>query len=75
MKKLIFILSMFLVGCNSCTVQNNKPIIVTNIEKSDITYCNYYGYASNIWSNKYEFKFRDTCGKFQIGDTLNIVVQ
>lgn len=73
MKKLILILSMFLVSCTP--IFNYTPIVITNIEKSDKLYCNYYGYGQNIWTNNYDFELRDTCGKFQIGDTLNIVKQ
>jgi len=73
MKKLILILSVFLVSCTP--IFNYTPIIITNIEQSKGGYCRYYGYGQNIWTNNYSFKFRDTCGKFQIGDTLNIVKQ
>lgn len=73
---------MFLVSCGYAPIDNTTPIIITDIETAvngeNGKNCNYYGYGNTymtftlVGSN---FKFRDTCGKFQIGDTLNIVKQ
>lgn len=77
MKKII--LSIFTVisfGCGYAPMDNSQLITITRIEKNDKIYCYYYGDgASHIVSTLTEsyFMFRDTCGKFQIGDTINFV--
>lgn len=79
MKKLILILSMFLVSCGYAPMDNTTAIVIIDIETAiNNVDCNYYGKgnpAMIISNTANEFKFRDTCGKFQIGDTLNIVKQ
>lgn len=76
MKKLILILSFFLLGCtNKIIVESNDNMIVT-----DISYYNnsclytiklldgsdkHYGYN--------EFTIYDTCRKYQVGDTIKFI--
>jgi len=79
MKKLILILSIFLVSCGYAPINNIEKIIITDVETANNGVdCNYYGWGDRwmvITVTNDKFKFRDTCGKFQIGDTLNIIKQ
>lgn len=51
----------------------NKSIVITGMEKGNGS-CYYYGYgnqnATGLLMASVYFKFIDTCGKFQIGDTV-----
>lgn len=76
MKKLIFILltMLFITSCGYAPMDNSEPIIITKIEKCNEIYSYYYGYGNYKLSKtltESDFKFRDTIGKFQIGDTVN----
>ena len=78
MKKVVAVISIFLVGCGYAPMNNINSIIITDIEQLSNTSCNYYGRGDVMrvftWTSN-KFKFTDVCGKFQIGDTLNIVKQ
>lgn len=77
MKKLLLILMISCtISCGYAPMDNtDNGIVIKEIEKNG-TYCNYYGVGNwnltGTITDKY-FKFRDTCGKFQIGDTVNLV--
>ena len=80
MKKLLIVLmiSLTFVSCGYAPMDNTmeKPIVITSIENVGGNSCNYYGrgnYNMVVTLTSSEFKFRDTCGKFQIGDTINFV--
>lgn len=47
---------------------------VTEIRKSDDGFCYYYGNgnANLSMSLEHNYKFKDSIGKFQIGDTITI---
>lgn len=63
MKKLI--LCLLLSSCGYGAINNASPIIIIAIESSVTPpYC--------LYSGK-DFCFKDTCGKFQIGDTVNLI--
>lgn len=57
-------------------MDNSALIRITAIERDEGIYCFYYGdgddYIVESWVSD-DFVFRDTCGKFQIGDTINFV--
>ena len=70
MKKLTLIIAVLFMGCNDYSPMDNKyPIIIKSISKSSDNLCSYYGKENTA----FDFVFRDTCGKFQIGDTINFV--
>lgn len=75
MKKVVLLL--LLSSCGYAPMDNySNQVIITKIDKSSSNACSYYGIGNtNLVSTptSFHFKFRDTCGKFQIGDTLNIV--
>jgi len=76
MKKLLFILLIITTSCGYAPIDNSKMVVVTSIEQYDEMYCDYYGIGNTdmvITLPKVNFKFRDTCGKFQIGDTIRFV--
>lgn len=75
MKK-ILILALLFTSCGYAPMDRTKGIIITEIKTADINTCYYYGYGNMgiVFSPcDVRFVFRDTCGKFQIGDTLKIV--
>lgn len=76
MKKLILIMIVFLLSCGYATIDTQKTLIITGIENhNDPVYCYYFGKGSAAYTNtmtsKY-FMFVDSCGKFQIGDTIKL---
>ena len=83
MKKLILLLLITtMVSCGYDTMNNsNEFLIITEIGtsiKRNQNECYYLGKGvstaaiSDIFSEN-RFCFYDTCGKFQIGDTINLV--
>lgn len=76
MKKLLFMLLLVTTACGYAPIDNSKPVIVTEIESYDEVYCNYYGIGNSSMTETvtvYQFKFRDSCGKYQVGDTIKFV--
>lgn len=77
MKKLLFIavIALSLISCAYSPMDNSKPIVITEIERINKCFCDYYGNGNYSMSMamRYQFCFRDTVGKFQIGDTINFV--
>lgn len=81
MKKFLTILlcSVLLSSCGYAPIDNvnsNYTPVITDIEKVDDITCNYYGQGNSnttVTITEWRFKFRDTIGKFQIGDTINII--
>ena len=76
MKKLTLIIAVLFMGCGYAPMDNKHPIIIKSMSKSSDNLCNYYGSGNSamVFTNtSFDFLFRDTCGKFQIGDTLNFV--
>ena len=77
MKKiiLVFLITTILTSCGYAPMDLSKPTTITEIEKYDESLCNYYGQGNvnmlfTLTSN--QFKFRDSVGKFQVGDTITI---
>lgn len=74
MKKLILILLVYILGgCGYAPMDSyDKTVIITEIEQRNGSCC-YYG-EGNSWRvntiTSWDFKFIDSCGKFQIGDTI-----
>lgn len=78
MKKLLIGLFSIFIGCGYAPMDNSKNIVITAIAVDDETYCRYYGNGARQMVStpvSPNFMFRDTCGKFQIGDTINFVKQ
>ena len=76
MKKYIIMLVFILAGCGYAVVDGfNKYVIITEIRRN-ADYCYYYGKGNPgavFTLTEDDFKFIDTCGKFQIGDTVRFV--
>lgn len=75
MKKLtlFLLIALLLISCGYAPIDNTTPVIVTCIEKDINTSCDYYGEGNrflNFAVTSCKFKFRDSCGKYQIGDTI-----
>lgn len=76
MKKLIllFIILGIISSCSpNPSVSNQDGIIVTRVLYRDQTYAEYYGYSTPSTIINGTWFIIDTIGKFNIGDTLNIV--
>lgn len=77
MKKIkMLLLSLLLVGCGYAPMDSAYPIVIEEVEQGLNCYCNYYGRGNTslaLTITSWDYKFRDTCGKFQIGDTVNFV--
>lgn len=78
MKKLLLFLliSISLFSCGYAPMDNENPIIITDISQYDNTFAKYYGKGNITLVNSfvsYNFCFKDTIGKFQIGDTINFI--
>lgn len=76
MKKLIALL--LFTSCGYAPMDNtfDKGITITKMEQVDKVSCLYYGRGNNFLVTSItsvDFMFCDTCGKFQIGDTINFV--
>ncbi len=70
--KLLFITIIF-TSCGYAPIDNSKPVIITEIEQYESGYCYYYGYGNGgmtLTPASYNFIFKDSCGKYQIGDTV-----
>lgn len=75
MKKIILILTIFLISCGRDYMDNQNTIIITDIESTKDC-CLYYGkgrYGSNSNWALLKFCFIDSCGKYTIGDTIKII--
>jgi len=70
--KLLFITIIF-SSCGYAPIDNSKPVIITEIEQRTDNYCNYYGHGNKnivLTLTDNRFIFTDSCGKYQIGDTV-----
>lgn len=80
MKKLILIIAL-LSSCGYSPISQRIGIVITRIENYKEgdhmgCWCNYYGegdVASVKTATSWDFKFTDSCGRFQIGDTIIFV--
>lgn len=77
MKKLIAIfLVILMASCGRKVMNPTKDLcIISSIEANPDGTCEYYGYGD--WSETnalfaFDFKFIDSCGKFQVGDTIRL---
>ena len=86
MVKYILIIMLFLTSCGYESMSNYKEhAIITKVgvsfysENPPNNMCYYIGTSGSIISgmgetlSKNEFCFYDTCGKFQIGDTIKFI--
>lgn len=77
MKKLIIsILSLFLLmGCGYATMNFKDKMIIKEIQVTNGNLCRYYGHGdgTTLAPTSTYFQFTDTCGKFQIGDTVYLI--
>ncbi len=75
MKKLmlLFIILGIMGSCSKTPVSNKAGIIVTHIAYHDETYADYYGRCIPYNDMSFSWCIVDTLGKFNVGDTLNIV--
>lgn len=69
--KIIVIIAMLLTGCGYAPMKNS--FVITKIEESHYGLCQYYGTGADNGLGGTQSKFYDTCGKFQIGDTINFI--
>jgi hypothetical protein len=61
------------MGCGYASMDNSKPIIIRDIETSDKNgFCWYYGDGAASTSLSSFFQFRDSCGKYNVGDTVKL---
>lgn len=70
MKKLL-LLSILLTGCQ-CS--SKSKFVVNNFEYYHENQCTYYISRFNVPINNY-LEIIDTCGKYQVGDTLILIKQ
>lgn len=73
MKKLLFLL--ILSGCGYSSVDSYSKVVVISRIEQVTSYCWYYGEGTNsgiVTLTSSQFRFTDTCGKFQIGDTVKL---
>lgn len=75
MKKLLIVLVLIVSGCGYAAPDNTTGIIVTEIETSVSGSCWYYGKGNNtnMLTLVGYFQIKDTCGKFNVGDTIKLV--
>lgn len=69
MKKIILLVCLCLCSCNKSIWITERDMKVVSINKIH-NYCSYELDLSESISNIY---YRDSCGKFYIGDTVNIL--
>ena len=70
--KLLFITIIF-TSCGYAPIDNSKPVIITEIKQYESGYCYYYGHGNWVMVftiTSRDFIFKDSCGKYQIGDTV-----
>lgn len=71
--KILLTLLLFIAGCGYAPMDSyNRSIVITEIKEGNGS-CYYYGYGNKnavATVAEWNFKFIDTCGKFQIGDTI-----
>lgn len=73
----IFLL-ITLSSCGYAPMDQTNPLIIDKVEYNDKGTCDYYGtsnYYMTITLTSTKFKFRDSCGKFSIGDTVKFTKQ
>ena len=81
MKK--YLLLLILISMNSCWIgynpaDFNEPVIISECSQSDIEgYSDYYGYTNYTPGTclSLYYTFRDKSGKFNVGDTIQIIKQ
>ena len=64
---------MLLTGCGYAPMK--RSFIITKIEESYYGLCKYHGTGATNNLGYTQSMFYDTCGKFQIGDTINFIKQ
>lgn len=77
MKKYIIILITLLTSCGYSILDTERGIVISDIESKSFHpgYCYYYGtgtQANTVAISRSNFQFIDSCGKFQIGDTIKL---
>jgi len=60
-----------MIGCGYAPMRTS--FIITKIEESHDNMCAYHGIGGANGFGSRQSKFYDTCGKFQIGDTINFI--
>lgn len=70
MKKILFILSIVLVGCGYAPMNAKYPLVINKIKQIDNDFCWYYGISYHVYTMDNSFVFKDSTNKFQIGDTI-----
>lgn len=71
--KILLTLLLFIAGCGYAPMDSyNQIAVITKVEQGNES-CYYYGAGNDNATfsiTSFDFKFIDTCGKFQIGDTI-----
>lgn len=68
---MIIIFSLILLtscGLNQTNFSEEKPFVVYKILERP-NHCRYYPYYVTVVNSVY---YRDTCGKYKVGDTINV---
>lgn len=75
MKKLLIVILVFMMsGCGYATPDTQIGIVIEYIHSSKDDYCFYYGKGNeDMFSLASDFRIRDKCGKFNIGDTIKLI--
>lgn len=64
------------IGCRRAVMSEERGIVITKIEKKDGMFCYYYGKGQEVLSSEFgpsNFMLIDTCGKFNIGDSIRLI--
>lgn len=75
MKKLLALLLLLVVcSCGYSPASTREPIIITEIWASGDGFCFYYSEPDDtVLFGNFKSCFIDTCGKFNVGDTIKFV--
>jgi len=74
-----YLITLILIGllfgsCRDTLIEYNEIVIVTQRITHDDVICRFYTnkYSNEILGSEY-YSFLDSCGKFNVGDTLKLV--
>ncbi len=73
MEKIILIFALFLISCNDEVNFTKNPVVIS-INRYKCCYCE-YGLEWGSIPNTVEYSgvIKDSCGKYQIGDTIKTI--
>lgn len=62
-----------MTSCGYAGVDNRNAIIIHTINCYDKGYCVYYGEGSKSAFGGFDFQIIDSCGKYNISDTIKLI--